>query len=1091
MGGKNECDIWMVQSEEKKIRRKVVIAIVLFFVLFVISIFTSADKYLKSSFWESDLIRAQYLFSNDISGDLEDAKITGMDPYVVFSIDEGQYDRGIVYFSEPAEYDEFYCLFFINNLEESEEWGILNCKRYAKDDYISFSIPYDKNIKYLRLDLESPRYGQKLQLDCASLVKKTIISDLHAVLNRCTQIKLLIAILVLVTVIIAVYSKLDFGQYHCGAIQKIVSFDWLLLIMLPLILFWKYLSGQAYFMFLDVGADSFGQLFPALTHMADRVSEGQWGECYSFLTGLGIGEESIFPNLTNWVSLFGRDKVAYLMGVSICLKMVFSGILAYKFVGAWGVIGEKRLLISLGYEFNAMLTVRSCWESYPNLALLIVLWLYSFEQLYRNRTVFSALFFIISGEFFFVQFGIFYCVLYGGIFAVYIICRTITERTNPTTSIAIILLFIFSFLVGTLDSITESLSKALSSQRFYSGTEEFIYNAKELLCIKWENLYDAFIRTIGQTIGGINQDEFIGFGNFLEGPAFYFGILMLLLIPMAYYNLPTPKRIVFSLGIFIAFLYITIPAVRLLLSGFSGNDSYKTSSYWIVVMLILMVIEAFCNIKSNGLRLHSIIIFNITVFLSVLLLLVALFEGRVVFLNHWWQVLLYCIIYALCINFIFVYNQKVFLPVFIAAIVSEGLVISYPTINDRLYITDNEIETLYYGDVYSAIHEVVDNDDDWNRSEKYPYSVSMCDSLVQKYYGTSSYVGGVGIDDSILNYYYALGLPYDESGRNLYGSVGNFYANSLLGVKYIFLNGMSNFRYGNSYYGSQGNVDIYENDYALPLGYCYDKLIRESDFLELSYLDKNRILLEKCVLSNELYEEMNSFVCDDDCIAMDLSNHLVCEERVYDDTVEKIYTGDLNGKLLNVEIEWRSNGTYVVAGEQMGVIPVFWSDSNGKVSYQDFSWNGVKELLNNDIQYIWLDENNRSVINAIRIYAYDPEKYYSKCIADIGRLKDNGFIIENISAETINGMVNSASDGIFATSIPFDSRWDIYIDGNKEKTFVVNTGFVGCRISRGSHDVKLVFRHKTWLESNIYKLTGFLCAVFIIPCTNLCLKKWW
>ena len=77
---------------------------------------------------------------------------------------------------------------------------------------------------------------------------------------------------------------------------------------------------------------------------------------------------------------------------------------------------------------------------------------------------------------------------------------------------------------------------------------------------------------------------------------------------------------------------------------------------------------------------------------------------------------------------------------------------------------------------------------------------------------------------------------------------------------------------------------------------------------------------------------------------------------------------------------------------------------------------------------------------------------------------------------TIVGKIEVDKNGILATSIPYDEAWQIYVDGNKTELLKVNVGFIGTRLDAGEHDIKIVYKSKSWLWCNKFKLI----AVFII-----------
>lgn len=55
----------------------------------------------------------------------------------------------------------------------------------------------------------------------------------------------------------------------------------------------------------------------------------------------------------------------------------------------------------------------------------------------------------------------------------------------------------------------------------------------------------------------------------------------------------------------------------------------------------------------------------------------------------------------------------------------------------------------------------------------------------------------------------------------------------------------------------------------------------------------------------------------------------------------------------------------------------------------------------------------------------------------------------------IQGTIDVKNPGWFITSIPYDSHFQIYVDGKERKTEKVNMAFLGCRIGKGKHEVKI------------------------------------
>lgn len=56
---------------------------------------------------------------------------------------------------------------------------------------------------------------------------------------------------------------------------------------------------------------------------------------------------------------------------------------------------------------------------------------------------------------------------------------------------------------------------------------------------------------------------------------------------------------------------------------------------------------------------------------------------------------------------------------------------------------------------------------------------------------------------------------------------------------------------GWSYYGNQNGSDIWQNDYYIPMGFCYDSFVTEAEYEAVTKSDRHLLLLKAMVLDNE------------------------------------------------------------------------------------------------------------------------------------------------------------------------------------------------------------------------------------------------
>ena len=96
--------------------------------------------------------------------------------------------------------------------------------------------------------------------------------------------------------------------------------------------------------------------------------------------------------------------------------------------------------------------------------------------------------------------------------------------------------------------------------------------------------------------------------------------------------------------------------------------------------------------------------------------------------------------------------------------------------------------------------------------------------------------------------------------------------------------------------------------------------------------------------------------------------------------------------------------------------------------------------------------------------------YQSEIQVDKKQTKDN----------VIQGRIQVKNDGWFITSIPYDTHFKMYIDGKEKKIQKVNTAFLGCKIERGKHEVKIVYHAPGAAAGKVLSLIGIAGFLLLI-----------
>ena len=88
------------------------------------------------------------------------------------------------------------------------------------------------------------------------------------------------------------------------------------------------------------------------------------------------------------------------------------------------------------------------------------------------------------------------------------------------------------------------------------------------------------------------------------------------------------------------------------------------------------------------------------------------------------------------------------------------------------------------------------------------------------------------------------------------------------------------------------------------------------------------------------------------------------------------------------------------------------------------------------------------------------------------------FDTENTIGDTIIGKISLKDDGYIATTIPYDSGFSIFLNGNKVGYEKINNGFIGVKVKKGTYDVKIKYK-SPYLDTGLL-LSSF--GIFVFAC---------
>ncbi|MED0960277.1 YfhO family protein [Bacillus paramycoides] len=364
--------------------------------------------------------------------------------------------------------------------------------------------------------------------------------------------------------------------------------------------------------------------------------------------------------------------------------------------------------------------------------------------------------------------------------------------------------------------------------------------------------------------------------------------------------------------------------------------------------------------------------------------------------------------------------------------------------------------------------------------------------MLQGYHGVSTY-------QSLVNYYvhdfmknkYNVFQGYDTPSM-FYQADSRLLLENMLGVKYRVLHADTdpkNIPYGYKLLKQVGPYNVYQNDYALPLGYVYDSGISEEEFSKLNFAQRDQLLLHAVVVNNVKDFSLTHF----DKKNLNSKPVSIKMEKVQLENMEKennklIVHGD--GKMivpinypntpgdLIVELKIKNKGSFhaVVNGKDMGK-----GEDTGAYSYplERFVYNLGKD-----------DRPDQLTISIDAPGEYELEDLQANIVNYEGIQKETEKLTENrlqniyYKNNYLKGDINSNKDGLLYLSVPYSKGWTIKVDGKETEFTKANSAFIGVPITKGSHVIEMTYVTPYFKLGMIISIISLIICVALLVFTN-------
>lgn len=398
------------------------------------------------------------------------------------------------------------------------------------------------------------------------------------------------------------------------------------------------------------------------------------------------------------------------------------------------------------------------------------------------------------------------------------------------------------------------------------------------------------------------------------------------------------------------------------------------------------------------------------------------------------------------------------------------LFLCYDINKTESFLSDNFINTIYNTKQTKLVSDIIETDNasvfrsNNNIGIRSTNNLLLCDNF---------YTTGIYSSSSNQNYRrlcnYELNIANPTVNDVSINTQKDILFQTLMGVKYIVSNTDAPALYKSV--NTLGDYKIYVNRTAYPLAFANENTISKNEYDTLSPADKTLALLKHIVVDkngttsyhsdlesvrlpidfNKQFEET-----DNGYYKVDLSENLDLNIPIDDDLKDYVY-------IITMHIKQKESKRIIV---KINDVENILSTTNNAYPNSNFDFKFV----------ISSDSSNKNLHIEIPKSSFEYKDFmvykipvslitdYRKRITPMEDIEYNG-------NDTITGKINIENyNTYFTTTIPYDKYFTIYDNGKEIESICTNSSFLGAKLSKGTHNIKIVYNYCPYI------LLGYLSS---------------
>ncbi len=406
-------------------------------------------------------------------------------------------------------------------------------------------------------------------------------------------------------------------------------------------------------------------------------------------------------------------------------------------------------------------------------------------------------------------------------------------------------------------------------------------------------------------------------------------------------------------------------------------------------------------------------------------------------------------------------NEKILLlPLLLVLIIS-----SFVNNFSEHYVSINEYKEINNKDITNLIDNISDNNFYRTNTNILPY-LTANKSYKYNYYSTNIY------SSNYNNYYwdfYNFKTGNNIKYRNAFITAGadNVLFDDFMGIKYIIDTKDKGPNYEKI--KTSGKLGLYKNKSALPIIYITEKVGSYEEYNKLEFPFNMEYMINNPVVKEKGTTNYKTKINETKLVKKDSYDFNLKKNTKYNYKLKN----PIQNKILIITFDMDYNGS---CKEKDSIITI--NGITNKLTCKDWMYHNQ----NKRFEYVISNSNNITNLNIeigkgkykisnIKTYIMDyPINTYNS-------LKN---IKINRSKSIITASINTNSSKNVITSIPYDDGFSVYVDNKQIDKEIVNTSFLGFKIEKGNHNIKIKY-NSPWLKLG-YLLTfiGLLLMLVVL-----------